>query len=630
MKKVLISMLCGLLTIGLFGCENNTKGSELVDSNDDIVVTVEDDTNRSGTENNEITGDNNEEATVVPDEEELKKLNSYSMLCYLAMISEQIQSSKNNKIMLKQIYDELNNEINPDAIDDDTQAHLDNLRSIIKSYMNIATKRERLQYMYNQEKASAIRSSIPNPINILAMSNSLDWKKLALTTVFTVVDSYNNYRNANDAADNEYLMSGWELDDEQLETMQNNSERSFNYMVDMVQKYGLDGLKTLNEESIKEFVNIRSISSPYEKIKRLVAEEDTYTMFGSYWLELSDCYYETEQYEYCLQCIEKYEKLCANLFRKDPSLAQMLPKVLVAAQSIYSGDDLIRYEKEIAEKVIKNTASTDWSSRFFASQIYIDLYQKTDNKDYLGLAYKYVSENVACLLEEQRKLNNVYLNDVVEVTVKEPDYAFLTAAQKKEKEKEYKSEKKKAKEYNKQQKENRKTELPAMYEPLVLNCEWMFALANEVGVDDQEKQVVEEMLCTDSNGIFIVKPINDMFSFSTDANGYEIQLSTSEIVIPVALLTEKSLISITVEDDGNQTTFDDVTIKKVQRNEKEIDSFFAYYTSKQMKQYEWTENSIVNISITYNDVFEKSITLKYQVSEISKSFFGKKVTFEKL
>ena len=92
----------------------------------------------------------------------------------------------------------------------------------------------------------------------------------------------------------------------------------------------------------------------------------------------------------------------------------------------------------------------------------------------------------------------------------------------------------------------------------------------------------------------------------------------------------RSSISITVEEDGNQTTFDDVTIKKVQRNEKEIDSFFAYYTSKQMKQYEWTENSIVNISITYNDVFEKSITLKYQVSEISKSFFGKKVTFEKL
>ena len=132
-------------------------------------------------------------------------------MLFLAIISEQIQSSKDNRVMLEQIYNELLNDINPEAIDDLTQTHLSNLRTAIKSYMNIITKRERLQYMYNQEKAAAIRSSVPNPKGILAMANSLDWKKLALTTVYTVVDSYTNYKNASDAADNEFLMSGWEL-----------------------------------------------------------------------------------------------------------------------------------------------------------------------------------------------------------------------------------------------------------------------------------------------------------------------------------------------------------------------------------------------------------------------------------
>ena len=642
MKKFLITILCSLLMITLFGCSNGNQKNEVVDSSQDIAEIIEENVDTNDDENEQIITDNdadsNQQQTIeangededVPSEEELKKLNSFSMLCYLAIISEQIQSSKDTRVMLEQIYNELLNDINPEAIDDLTQTHLSNLRTAIKSYMNIITKRERLQYMYNQEKAAAIRSSVPNPIGILAMANSLDWKKLALTTVYTVVDSYTNYKNASDAADNEFLMSGWELDDEQLETMQLNSERSFDYMVDMVQKYNLEGLKTLNEQSIKEFVKIKSITSPYEKIKRLVAEENTYSMLGNYWLELSDCYFETEQYDKCLQCIEKYEMLCTNLYRKDFNYVQALPKALVAAQEIYSGEDLIVYEKKVADEVIKNTSSTDWSSRFFASQIYVDLYQKTSDIDYLNYAYKYISENVACLLENQRKLNTAYLSDVKEVTIEEPDYKYLTDAEKKEKEKEYKAEKKRVKEYNNQLKENRKTELPTLYEPLVLNCEWMFALANELGIDNQEKLTIEKMLCTDSNDIFIVEPINEEFSFDNIANDYDLQVSKNEIIIPVSLLTSDSSVSITVEDSGKITTFDDVAINKVKRNDKDIDSFFAYYSSKQMKKYDWTDDSIVSISITYNDVFGKEITFKYRVSEISKSFFSKKVEFEKL
>lgn len=223
MKKFLITILCSLLMITLFGCSNGNQKNEDVDSSQDITEIIEENVDTNDDENEKIIIDNdadsNQQQTIeangededVPNEEELKKLNSFSMLCYLAIISEQIQSSKDNRVMLEQIYNELLNDINPEAIDDLTQTHLTNLRTAIKSYMNIITKRERLQYMYNQEKAAAIRSSVPNPIGILAMANSLDWKKLALTTVYTVVDSYTNYKNASDAADNEFLMSGWEL-----------------------------------------------------------------------------------------------------------------------------------------------------------------------------------------------------------------------------------------------------------------------------------------------------------------------------------------------------------------------------------------------------------------------------------
>ena len=37
---------------------------------------------------------------------------------------------------------------------------------------------------------------MPNPLAILSISNSLDWKKLAVSVVYSAVDSYTSYKNA--------------------------------------------------------------------------------------------------------------------------------------------------------------------------------------------------------------------------------------------------------------------------------------------------------------------------------------------------------------------------------------------------------------------------------------------------
>lgn len=228
--------------------------------------------------------------------------NSFSMLYYLAITAEEIRISKDNRLLLDDIYTSLLNDINPGAIDETTQDHLKNLRDIIKSYINISVKRDRLQYIYNQDKAAAIRSAVPNPLAILSMTNSFNWKKLAVSVVYTVVDSYNNYKDANKAVDQEFLLSGWELDDEETATIQKNRERAFDYMVDIVQEYNLDGKLTLNEKAIETFAEICAIESVQQKIRRLESEEKTYKLLGNYWIELADCYYETSQYRKCLDC----------------------------------------------------------------------------------------------------------------------------------------------------------------------------------------------------------------------------------------------------------------------------------------------------------------------------------------
>lgn len=176
--------------------------------------------------------------------EEEKKLveqrNSFSMMYYLAITAEEIRTSKDNRIALEDIYTSLLNDINPGAIDEITQDHLKNLRDIIKSYLDISTKRDRLQFIYNQEKAAAIRDAVPNPLAILSISNALDWRKLAMTVAYTAIDSYNNYKKAGESTDLAFIMSGWELDDEEKATVMKNRNRAFDYMVDMTQEYNLD------------------------------------------------------------------------------------------------------------------------------------------------------------------------------------------------------------------------------------------------------------------------------------------------------------------------------------------------------------------------------------------------------
>lgn len=576
-----------------------------------------------------------EATTVIPTEEQKdeyglteQQRNSFSMLYYLAITAEKIRISKDNRLILDDIYTSLLNDINPGAIDETTQDHLKNLRDIIKSYINISVKRDRLQYIYNQDKAATIRSAIPNPLAVLSMTNSFDWKKLATSVVYTVVDSFNNYKRANESVDKEFLMSGWELDDEETATIQKNRERAFDYMVDIVQEYNLDGKLTLNEKAIEKFAEICAIESVQQKIRRLESEENTYKLLGNYWLELADCYYETSQYQKCLDCVEKYNELATGIYRMDYNYVQILPKAIVAAQTVYSGDEYVTNVKAFADAIMENTTTEEWSIRYFAAQVYLDLYARTSESDYLDDAYNIAYDNVTILLDEQRAMNVTYLEGVKELTVDEPDYRFMTEEEKKEVEQEYKDEQKRLKAYNKSLKETRKTELPSLYEPLVLNCELLFALADEINISNQEKSEIEAILQTGSNGVFMVDPINAHYSFSTNDFNRSIELQKDKVIIPVNLLSADAKVVVTVTDNGQTVTFDDCVVTEVKREGDTVDSFFAHVSSKQMKAYKWTADSRATVKITYGEDID-GLQFQFKIAEFRDNWIlADKVVFE--
>ena len=58
-----------------------------------------------------------------------------------------------------------------------------------------------------------------------------------------------------------------------------------------------------------------------------------------------------------------------------------------------------------------------------------------------------------------------------------------------------------------------------------MNCELLFALADKVTLTSAEKTELESILKTTNNGTFMVKPLNDAYSFSSKGNKYSIEFS---------------------------------------------------------------------------------------------------------
>jgi len=625
LKRIIVFLLCIVLI--LTGCSGPDEVITDVFSDDEKTTDFVEEEIETFV-NEEVT----EETTISESDKLLNKQNnSYAMLCYLGLLSEKIISSKDNRLILDEIYSSLINNTNPDKIDERTQAHIDNLTEIIDDYFALSIKRNQLQYMYNQQKADAIKNVLPNPLSILSISSSVDWKRLAGSVMFSVFDAFNNYKSSVDNAENEFLINGWELDAQEREIIQRNRKKTFNYMIDIVQEYELDGKLTLNEDAIKKFVEIVSNDNLDWKIQRLTAEKETYEVFSSYWLELASCYFEKGEYKNCLLCVDKYKELDAGIFRKDYDYAKLLPNIIIAIQNVYSGNEYINVVCGFVEDIEKNTDMNDWDVRYFAAQVCIDLYVKTNNAMYLNKAYELILNNVTELVIEQKKLNNTYLEDIKEATINEPDLRFLSEDEQKLAKKEYKEEKKRIEIYNKQLKENRKTELSPVYEPLILNCDLLFALAEKLNIPETEKSRIEGILETDKNGVFLSDVINERYCFSEQSDSIAIEFNKNEIVIPANLLSQQSSISVYVVVGDDEICYDDWIVTKVDRNKSnDIENFKAVFSSKNIKNQDWLNVSEIVVLVCNGDSeMYESLVFKFKISEYKENFIiSDKVVFE--
>ena len=630
-------IVCSVLVFSTAGCSlfnKNTGSSKLGASELADVKLAEELGSEGGEETPEIAGtgsgyDSDKGGKTLSDEEILlaEQMNSYSMMYYLAITAEKIRISKDNRLMLEDIYNSLLNDVNPSAIDEETQNHINQLLKTIEDFNTLADKRDRLEYIHNQQKALAMQEATANldeDFSVTDLLDLIDWKGLATDATGTIVESISTYQETQESLELDYLFSGWDLDDQEKEIILQNRKDAYNYMITMVRTYDLDGKLTLNEEAFEDFAAICATENTSEKIRKLESEEGRYKLLGDYWLELADSYFELDQYAKCLNCVENYKKLSTGIYRQDYNLAQILPKASVSARSLYSGSEYVGIAEEYAGEILSNTDKKDWSDRYFVAEVYVDLYKQTGNKKYLDDAYDITFDNVTFLMDEQREYNETYIKDIQEITLEEPDYEELKESIKDIRKKEFKLEKKRVKTYVKFLKSLRKTELPSLSEPLILNCELLQGLAEELNLDQKEKDNVASVI---SDGIPTL-PVRDRYSFKDEAEYEGIVVKDNTIEIPVELLSSGSVITVTLsEPDGDDTEISDIKVKNVRRKGDKIEEFKAIVSSSTYTKYKWTDKTKITINITYGDAYGQSIESKFKVTNYKKTGPFTKVEF---
>ena len=218
-------------------------------------------------------------------------------------------------------------------------------------------------------------------------------------------------------------------------------------------------------------------------------------------------------------------------------------------------------------------------------------------------------DNVNTLVQKQEDINQTYLSDVKEISIKKDAS---------------KSEKKKIEAYNEALQEKRETELPEIYEPFAINCELLFTIADKLDISQAEKEKIEGILAGKDGSAFLIKPIKNLFSFDPHSFTVDASFDKDELVLPVSCVSEGAKIS-TIEFSGSDyITYDDWKIDEVNRpDNNKFGKFKVTYTSENAADCVWHKNSIVEVIIDNGSYYNaQPLKLYLQVSNYNKRTIG--------
>lgn len=139
---------------------------------------------------------------------------------------------------------------------------------------------------------------------------------------------------------------------------------------------------------------------------------------------------------------------------------------------------------------------------------------------------------------------------------------------------------------------------------MLLNCDLLFALAEELKVSEADWQKINGILHPNGNPIFLTEALDAQYYSPHDAvekkADFDIEFAGTSVILPAVCCTADAEISVSVSDAKGEASvvLTDWTINSVERpTEGELATYRAIYTSEAARHHDWQPGEIIQIEI---------------------------------
>lgn len=159
-----------------------------------------------------------------------------------------------------------------------------------------------------------------------------------------------------------------------------------------------------------------------------------------------------------------------------------------------------------------------------------------------------------------------------------------------------------------------------MNEFFYLNCELLFALANELNKSIDERQEIDDVVHKDGKCIFLTEVLDNRFWANKqvaeiDSDEFDIEFNGERIVIPASCLTDRFVVTAELSDG---TVLEDWEVKEAKRpkNGTDCSEIKVTMTSKNGKKHKYVVGEMITITvIPVSDAPDYAIEFQYRVTE---------------
>ena len=301
-----------------------------------------------------------------------------------------------------------------------TTPYINSFNDTINNNKLINQKRERLQYMYEQNRSMTIASLVPNALHMVNIAlNARDPLKAIIAVGGAALSSYTNYTTTKQQAELQLIQEQWELDDQQKKIFENVQKDLRTYLSNICLKYGFENEDLASPQTLQSFVeecsnynfseifkiddenSRKNLARNYYFAINTVQFKNELYMFPEYWAEIVKATYLLDNYPETLKAISNFEKCYVETMYHDDLYATIMEiKAYCILEKIRSLEEDPAILETVVDSILKMSPELDWTKQYFCVELYKELYQITKDKSLL--------EKIDLFTEVINKLARIY------------------------------------------------------------------------------------------------------------------------------------------------------------------------------------------------------------------------------